>query len=106
MPIPKPNKNENQNDFVSRCIPELYPAEYDQQQAAAVCVRTYEEANQNLTTAEKVNMKIVGMQIKNKYKGIVLKDENDPCTEGYEQYGMKDGDDGRPVPNCIPIKEE
>ena len=29
----------------------------------------------------------------------------DPCTSGYEQYGMKDGDDGRPVPNCIPIKE-
>jgi hypothetical protein len=46
------------------------------------------------------------MEIMNKYKGIVLKDENDPCTEGYEQYGMKDGDDGRPVPNCIPIKEE
>ena len=49
---------------------------------------------------------MVGMEIMNKYKGIVLKDENDPCTEGYEQYGMKDGDDGRPVPNCIPIKEE
>ena len=68
MPIPQPNKNENQNDFVSRCIPELYPSEYDQQQAAAVCVTTYEKANQNLTTAEKVNMKMVGMQIKNKYK--------------------------------------
>ena len=29
MPIPKPNKNENQNDFLKRCTPELYP-EYKQ----------------------------------------------------------------------------
>jgi hypothetical protein len=35
---------------------------------------------------------------------VNLKDENDPCTSGYEQYGMKDMD-GRQVPNCIPIKE-
>jgi hypothetical protein len=39
-----------------------------------------------------------------KYKGINLKDASDPCTEGYEQYGMKDMD-GRQVPNCIPIQE-
>jgi len=26
-----------------------------------------------------------------------------PCTEGYEQIGMKDKD-GRKVPNCVPIK--
>lgn len=29
------------------------------------------------------------------------KDE-DPCWEGYEQQGMKEGDDGEPVPNCVP----
>ena len=33
------------------------------------------------------------------------KDEDDPCTEGYEQYGMKTKD-GREVPNCVPISKE
>ena len=33
------------------------------------------------------------------------KDKDDPCTEGYEQYGMK-MKDGRKVPNCIPIKKK
>ena len=32
-----------------------------------------------------------------------LKDKDDPCTAGYEQYGMKIKD-GREVPNCIPIE--
>lgn len=33
------------------------------------------------------------------------KDKDDPCTEGYEQYGMK-MKDGREVPNCVPISKE
>jgi len=68
MPIPKPNKGENQNDFVSRCISVLYPEYNDEQQSAAICVRTYEESKTNMTTAEKVNTKMVGMEIKNRYK--------------------------------------
>lgn len=32
------------------------------------------------------------------------KDANDPCQEGYEQYGMKTKN-GRKVPNCVPIAE-
>ena len=31
--------------------------------------------------------------------------EADPCWDGYKQIGMKDKG-GRPVPNCVPIKEE
>ena len=30
----------------------------------------------------------------------------DACWEGYEPIGMKIGEDGREVPNCVPIKEE
>ena len=30
----------------------------------------------------------------------------DACWEGYEPIGTKIGDDGREVPNCVPIKEE
>jgi hypothetical protein len=34
----------------------------------------------------------------------LAKRKNDPCTEGYEQYGMK-MKNGRKVPNCVPIKK-
>ena len=37
--------------------------------------------------------------------GHEAKDEDDPCTEGYEQYGMKKKN-GREVPNCVPISKE
>tara|TARA_R110001599_G_scaffold340904_1_gene561608 strand:+ start:2354 stop:4141 length:1788 start_codon:yes stop_codon:yes gene_type:complete len=37
--------------------------------------------------------------------GHEAKDEDDPCTEGYEQYGMKTKN-GREVPNCVPISKE
>ena len=30
----------------------------------------------------------------------------DACWPGYEAIGMKEGEDGRMVPNCVPIKEE
>ena len=30
----------------------------------------------------------------------------DACWDGYEPIGTKIGDDGREVPNCVPIKEE
>ena len=36
---------------------------------------------------------------------VEAKKEDDPCTEGYEQYGMK-MKNGRKVPNCIPIKKK
>jgi hypothetical protein len=35
---------------------------------------------------------------------VEAKDADDPCTEGYEQYGTK-MKNGRKVPNCIPIAE-
>tara|TARA_B100001094_G_scaffold242034_1_gene237987 strand:+ start:5475 stop:7412 length:1938 start_codon:yes stop_codon:yes gene_type:complete len=35
---------------------------------------------------------------------VEAKDADDPCTSGYEQYGMK-MKNGRKVPNCIPIKK-
>jgi hypothetical protein len=29
----------------------------------------------------------------------------DPCWDGYEQYGTKTDESGKEVPNCIPIKD-
>jgi len=97
MPIPKPNKNENQSDFLKRCTPALYPEYNDQRQAVAICINTYEKANMNLSTAERVAMKMRGISL--------LADLEDACWEGYVAIGMKD-DGGRMVPNCVPIKDE
>lgn len=29
-------------------------------------------------------------------------EKEDPCWDGYEQVGMKEGEDGEPVPDCVP----
>ncbi|MFW6242942.1 MAG: hypothetical protein ACOC2W_02190 [bacterium] len=35
----------------------------------------------------------------------VLNESEDPCWDGYQQYGTKEKD-GNEVPNCVPINEE
>lgn len=42
MPIPRPNQDENENEFVSRCISKIID-EYDQSQAAAICYNAYRD---------------------------------------------------------------
>jgi len=44
-----------------------------------------------------------GMGIKNPQEWPVTK--ADPCWEGYTQRGMKPGDNGRMVPNCVPVSK-
>lgn len=34
-----------------------------------------------------------------------LEQKEDPCWDGYQQYGMKKKN-GKQVPNCIPVKED
>ena len=34
-----------------------------------------------------------------------LEAKDDPCWDGYQQYGMKKKN-GKQVPNCVPVKEE
>jgi hypothetical protein len=43
MPIPKPNLNEKQSEFVSRCISSISGEYNDNKQAAAVCFTTWKE---------------------------------------------------------------
>jgi len=99
MPIPKVSSGQTEAEYVSECISAIFD-EYGQEQSAAICYNTYRKEvgmSSERLVASKVNQL-------NKYKGINLKEEGDPCWEGYEQYGTKIVD-GREVPNCIPIKE-
>ena len=103
MPIPKPQGGEQEDKYISRCISEI-ANEYDSEgQSYAVCKSTYDtdKMSKISDTASKVMARVAYNE---KFRGINLKDANDPCTEGYEKYGMKDMD-GREVPNCIPIQE-
>jgi hypothetical protein len=99
MPIPKVSSGQSEAEYVSECISAIFD-EYGQEQSAAICYNTYRKEvgmKGERLVASKINQL-------NKYKGINLKEEGDPCWEGYEQYGTKILD-GREVPNCIPIKE-
>ena len=102
MPV-NVKKGESENDFISRCIREEVGAGYEQSQAAAICYSYWDKDNMSKIT-DTMSKVMSRVAYDTKYKGITLKDANDPCTEGYEQYGMKDMD-GRQVPNCIPIQE-
>ena len=35
----------------------------------------------------------------------ILKEETNPCWDGYDMIGMKDKE-GKEVPNCVPVEEE
>jgi len=103
MPV-NVKKGESENDFISRCIGEEIGAGYEQSQAAAICYSYWDKENMSKITDMSTKV-MARVSYDTKYRGINLKDAGDPCTAGYEQYGMKDMD-GREVPNCIPIKED
>ncbi len=71
------NPGESEEDYIARCIPVLIEEGFDQDQAAAICYGSYEEA---------------------------FLPEN-PCQSGYVAYGTKIKD-GREVPNCVPVTAE
>ena len=100
MPIPKPIPSETEEQYVSRCIGEIYD-EYGQEQGAAICYNTYRSETKmsgERLVASKINQLT-------KYKGIYLGEGlEDACWEGYEAIGTKMLD-GREVPNCVPTKD-
>ena len=103
MPLDPPKKGESKSDYLNYCIPIEIASGKEQDQATAICISYYDK--DNLSKIKDTSAKVMASVVYNtKFRGINLKDENDPCTAGYEQYGMKDMD-GRQVPNCIPIQE-
>lgn len=102
MPIPQPSKGEREEEYISRCMSEIGGEYDDSTQAVAVCYSTLREARGQKMTAQDLYISQM-----NEYRTkMTLRFENledeDPCWPGYVQYGMKDGEDGRQVPNCIP----
>ena len=103
MPVDKPKSGESKSDYLGYCIPLEIASGKEQDQATAICISYYDKENMSKIkdTFEKV---MAAVAYNTKFRGINLKEAGDPCTSGYEQYGMKDLD-GREFPNCIPIQE-
>lgn len=52
MPIPKPQPNQTEAEFIAQCVPAIIE-EYGEQQAVAICMAAYETADdQNETENE------------------------------------------------------
>ena len=103
MPV-NVKKGESENDFISRCIGEEVGAGYEQSQAAAICYSYWVKENMSKIT-DTTSKVMASVNFNNKFRGInLLAEGDDPCWDGYEQYGTKDMD-GREVPNCIPISD-
>jgi hypothetical protein len=107
MPLDPPKAGESRKDYLNYCIPIEIEAGKASDVAAAICNSYYDKDKMSKIkdTASKVMARVA---YDTKFRGINLLAEegDDPCTSGYTQYGMKDGDDGRPVPNCIPDEKE
>jgi hypothetical protein len=103
MPV-EIKKGESENDFISRCISIEVGAGYEQTQAAAICYSYLDKEKMSKITDTKSKV-MAAVNYNTKFRGInLLAEGDDPCWDGYEQYGTKDMG-GREVPNCIPISD-
>ena len=105
--LPEPKADEGREKYIRRCVPTIYKAggEYDQRTATAMCADRYENSN-TLLNKQLDSFSSVARKIRLYFGDEQELEDDDPCQAGYTQYGMKDGDDGRPVPNCIPDEKE
>lgn len=63
MPIPKPKAGQDEQTYVSECIPAIID-EYGQEQAAAICYATYQEQNMSAPTSFEEMKKLIKSQVK------------------------------------------
>jgi hypothetical protein len=106
MPVDKPKKGETQEEYLKYCIPAEINNGMEADQASAVCYSYWDKDKMSKVTD--TNAKVMArVAYDTKFRGINLMAEagEDPCWDGYEQYGTKDMD-GREVPNCIPVEEK
>ena len=107
MPVDKPKQGETKDEYLAYCIPAEIKAGYEQDQAVAICISTYDRDKMKKikSTDKKVMARI---KYDTNFRGINLapleKGPNDPCWENYVQIGTKDMD-GREVPNCVPLSK-
>ena len=88
MPIPSKKPGQSENEFIQECVSAIVD-EYGVVQALGIC---YSKSRENMSTQEKIMSRMNQAKI----------DLEDPCWEGYRQYGMKEKD-GVLIQNCVKI---
>ena len=112
--LPEVKPNEQEHDYLARCVIVLYPEYTDEQKGYSLCADKYQNvitvSDKRRETLSKI-MKGKGNNditntIHNKIKNISLEEKGleGACWEGYEAIGTKIVD-GKEVPNCVPIKK-
>lgn len=109
--LPEVEHGESEDHYLERCVVVLYPDYVDEQQGYSLCADKY----QRKITIQNRREIMMGKKggditntIHNKIRMIKLADEpslEDACWEGYEAIGTKTDENGREVPNCVPVKE-
>lgn len=94
MPLPTPNKNEKESDFMKRCMPAVTKESKDNKQAVAICMSQFRKKSKSLfEKADREYRTSMSME-------QTISDEKagypPNCNEGYVE---KDG-------KCVPIEEE
>ena len=110
MPADKPKAGETKEQYLEYCIPAEIKAGYEQAQAAAICISTYDRTELSKQKLSNPQSRVASkLNFDKKYEGINLTAMAEDglegaCWDGYEAIGMKVLD-GVSVPNCVPIKE-
>jgi len=105
MPVDKPKAGETKDEYLAYCIPAEINDGYEQAQAVAICISTYDrDKMKKIKSTDKKVMARINFDAR--FAGINLAPEGEegPCWIGYEQIGTKTLD-GREVPNCVPVKD-
>ena len=60
MPLPTPNKNEKESDFMKRCVPVATKESKDNKQAVAICMSQFrKKSNEIRQSTSKQNKKSI-----------------------------------------------
>ena len=94
MPLPTPNKNEKESDFMKRCMPAATKESKDNKQAVAICMSQFRKKSKSLfEKADREYRASMRMEQTISYEKAGYPPN---CNEGYVE---KDG-------KCVPIEEE
>ena len=103
MPVDKPKQGETKEEYLKYCISEEIKAGYPQDQAAAICISTYDRKELSKQKFSDPQRRVQSkLNFDKKFEGINLTnlgENSDACWENYIQVGTKILD-GREVPDC------
>tara|TARA_R100001244_G_scaffold121245_1_gene90875 strand:+ start:3024 stop:3995 length:972 start_codon:yes stop_codon:yes gene_type:complete len=102
MPIPKPNENETEQDFLDRCMSDDTMQEYENDERLAICKTQIENKNTNAMATKRHIKEVIEdnetitivYEKDENFEGLKLKDEDMPDEGDEETIGEDEETDG------------